>query len=171
MLRHDFKVFDRVLVRGSAGGYWRPAIFSRYDIYQKDFAPYGMLDGSWHPVCILFEGNEGLVHTCKDVDGEQENSSEEFWGSVYNNSKEMDSGSKEIFKFLEIFEKVMGNVVYILNFTEDRMRKFYSFRDVREEIRDRHESMILRVICDVGSDMSVEHMWTTIDGDNWLLAD
>jgi hypothetical protein len=46
-----------------------------------------MLDGSWHPVCILFEGNEGLVHTCKEINEAQ--IGKKFWVKVTKNIEDL----------------------------------------------------------------------------------
>ena len=56
--KHNFKPFDKVLVRDAYCEVWRPDIFS-----SMAYGPlYSCLRSDWH-YCIPFEGNEHLVGT------------------------------------------------------------------------------------------------------------
>lgn len=59
--KHEFKPFDKVLVRDACCEVWRPDIFS-----SMAYGPlYSCLISDWH-YCIPFEGNEHLVGTTKN---------------------------------------------------------------------------------------------------------
>ena len=62
--KHEFKPFDKVLVRDSIDELWRPQLYDRFT------KPFGLdenthlcLDGEFHYYCIPYEGNEHLVGT------------------------------------------------------------------------------------------------------------
>lgn len=65
---HEFKPFDRVLVRDSEDEVWRPDIFSRYDtgdsLLSEPGRNFQCLGDCWM-MCIPYEGNEHLVGTRK----------------------------------------------------------------------------------------------------------
>ena len=62
--KHEFKPFDKVLVRDSIDESWKPQLYDRFT------KPLGLdknlhlcLDGEFHYYCISYEGNEHLVGT------------------------------------------------------------------------------------------------------------
>ena len=64
--KHEFKPFDKVLVRnGEHDGYccWYPAFFSRYSEDKNGNVEYVTLDGFARKQCIPYEGNEHLLGT------------------------------------------------------------------------------------------------------------
>ena len=61
---HEFKPFDKVLVRDSASDRWRANLFGYID---KD-GYYRCVYANWI-YCIPYEGNESLLGTTKDVEG------------------------------------------------------------------------------------------------------
>lgn len=58
--QHQFKPFDRVLVRDSDMTFWRANIFNRY--VSHNFNPYVCIAGCYRQ-CIPYEGNEHLLGT------------------------------------------------------------------------------------------------------------
>lgn len=58
--QHQFKPFDKVLVRDSDIAFWRANIFSRY--VSTNFNPYVCITGCYRQ-CIPYEGNEHLLGT------------------------------------------------------------------------------------------------------------
>lgn len=61
--QHNFKPFDKVLVRDTDDEVWRPAFYADYDENLDD--PYLIIGcfGGRYKQCIPFEGNEHLVGT------------------------------------------------------------------------------------------------------------
>lgn len=57
---HEFKPFDRVLVRDDEEDNWRISLFAKKETY-NDF-PYRCM-GEVYPFCIPYEGNESLLGT------------------------------------------------------------------------------------------------------------
>lgn len=64
--RVNFAAFTKVLVRNCRESRWQPAFFTRYDDTNYDF-PYYTIGDAWK-YCILYEGNEHLVNTTRDLD-------------------------------------------------------------------------------------------------------
>lgn len=58
---HEFKPFDRVLVRDWDTEHWKIELFEKYDETEKDY-PYVCLNFRYKQ-CIHFEGNEHLLWT------------------------------------------------------------------------------------------------------------
>lgn len=63
----EFKPFDKVLVRQLETEEWRANIFSHTD-KTDEYLDYVCVNGRWE-FCILYEGNESLLGTTKDVEG------------------------------------------------------------------------------------------------------
>lgn len=66
--KHEFKPFDRVLVRHCISGTdakWKPQLFSivTNDPFRKNRILYETIDGYQYYKCIPYEGNEHLVGT------------------------------------------------------------------------------------------------------------
>lgn len=62
-----FKPFDKVLVRHQKTEEWSANIFSHTD-KTDEYLDYVCVNGRWE-FCILYEGNESLLGTTKDVEG------------------------------------------------------------------------------------------------------
>lgn len=63
----ELKPFDNVLVRHQKTEEWRANIFSHTD-KTDEYLDYVCVNGRWE-FCILYEGNESLLGTTKDVEG------------------------------------------------------------------------------------------------------
>ena len=57
--KHEFKPFDKVLVRGNKEDMWEPRLFGR----QLESGKYYCQDDIIYDECVLFDGNEHLVGT------------------------------------------------------------------------------------------------------------
>ncbi len=68
--KHQFKPFDRVLVRDSNEDKWMCDIFSHYDADADEYV-YLCVSAAWKQ-CIPFEGNEQLVGTANEPKGGKE---------------------------------------------------------------------------------------------------
>lgn len=65
---HEFKVYERVLIRKNTLVEWRPAFFSCQ--HDCEF-PYQVIgDNDWYKQCIPYEGNE---HLCGKKDAPEDN--------------------------------------------------------------------------------------------------
>lgn len=64
---HEFKPYDRVLVRDTDSREWRCAIFSHISLNKNYFGKYVTEISTWKQ-CIPFEGNEHLVGTTDSPD-------------------------------------------------------------------------------------------------------
>ena len=66
-IKYEFKPFDKVLVRDSDNGRWRPRIFSWHDVdYSEDYPyPFETTDGDFHKYCIPYD--EKLANTTKNI--------------------------------------------------------------------------------------------------------
>lgn len=62
--KHEFKPFDKVLVRDDYNTQWIPAIFQ---LYQEIGIRHYYASGNWYLQCIPYEGNEHLVGTTKKI--------------------------------------------------------------------------------------------------------
>lgn len=61
---HEFKPFDRVLVRDNIIDIWTPYL---YGLYSEDsMYPHFVLGGSRWKYCIPYEGNEHIIGTTKN---------------------------------------------------------------------------------------------------------
>ena len=60
--KHEFKPFDKVLVRDNNEDKWVPDIFRYYDAYAIQDYPYRCCANDYRQ-CILYAGNEHLVGT------------------------------------------------------------------------------------------------------------
>lgn len=61
---HQFKPFDKVLVRDSESSKWLGTHFSNIEEENKSY-PYRCIDGGCWKYCIPYEGNEDLFRTTK----------------------------------------------------------------------------------------------------------
>ena len=61
---HQFKPFDKVLVRDQDSGYWYIDLFSHIDYNPKSLR-YVCIVGSYNQ-CIPYEGNEHLLNTIEN---------------------------------------------------------------------------------------------------------
>lgn len=63
---HEFKPFDKVLVRDSIDEFWKPDIFCLYDtsggLLKDPDRPFVCIGDCWY-ICIPYKGNEHLVGT------------------------------------------------------------------------------------------------------------
>lgn len=62
--KHEFKPFDRVLVRNSETDVWMPFLYGFYR--EPSSYPHLVMGGSTWTHCIPYEGNESLVGTIKN---------------------------------------------------------------------------------------------------------
>ena len=62
---HEFKPFEKVLVRDDKGGRWTPAIFGYKNTGNSEFK-YIACGGFCWKYCIPYEGNEHLLGKSKD---------------------------------------------------------------------------------------------------------
>lgn len=65
---HEFKPFDKVLVRDNSRDYWRIDFFSHMN-RDRNNVPFCCLNDYW-AICIPFEGNEHLVGTTDKPEAE-----------------------------------------------------------------------------------------------------
>lgn len=65
-VKPTFKPFDKVLVRDCNGDAWMPALFA-YINNSDNVNQFCMINGEYWKQCILYEGNEHLLGTTKDV--------------------------------------------------------------------------------------------------------
>lgn len=66
---HEFKPFDRVLVRAEYDTQWFATLFSHIDENHPGYK-YGCCDGGYWKYCIPYEGNEHLLGTANSPDEE-----------------------------------------------------------------------------------------------------
>jgi len=66
-MTHEFKPFDKVLVRDEDEQYWDIGFFKEYN---RDLH-YITMNGSWKQ-CIAYEGNESLFKTVEEIMDEKE---------------------------------------------------------------------------------------------------
>ena len=60
-LKHEFKPFDKVLVRDGRNSYWRAALFER--MVCAEYIEYHVILDETYNECIPYEGNEHLLGT------------------------------------------------------------------------------------------------------------
>ena len=65
----ELKPFDKVLVRDGKDEIWEPAFFFRY-LSQFSGYNYQTVGGEWRVYCIPYIGNESLLGTTKDMEGQ-----------------------------------------------------------------------------------------------------
>ena len=63
---HEFKPFERVLVRDNCSDKWRANIFQAYDKDSRGNIFYRCINGVYR-LCIPYEGNEEWVNTDKTL--------------------------------------------------------------------------------------------------------
>lgn len=65
--QHEFKPFEKVLVRDNAEDVWTPSLYGLYT--ENSSYPHFVIGGSWK-LCIPYEGNEHLIGTTKNPEEE-----------------------------------------------------------------------------------------------------
>ena len=66
--RHEFKPFDKVLVRDEVTEIWKPYLYGFYREGKQ--YPHLTIGGNTYKLCIPFKGNEHLVGTTKNPEEE-----------------------------------------------------------------------------------------------------